>query len=168
MFELRLEEFESLDCLVRKLKGLHLGPDEGESGVAIPAKVEHQVHGGYQRCLQLILRVDQSTQQFLTCLFHLQKPSLQFCKGGKLDITIILGEEVVDDFVVLREERLRVCGPSQCADDLVAAEEGDVLGGAGGTSGTRLSLMKSPSMILVMQYSPIELEIDIFFRFSEL
>jgi hypothetical protein len=74
----------------------------------------------------------------------------------------------MDNLIVLREESLHVGCPSQGADDLVAAQEGDVLSGEGGTSGTRLSLMKSPSMILVMQYSPIELEIDIFFRFSEL
>lgn len=58
----------------------------------------------------------------------------------------------MDDLVVLREECLHVSCPSQSADDLVAAEEGDILSREGSTSGTRLSLMKSPSMILVIQY----------------
>lgn len=81
---------------------------------------------------------------------------LQLREGWKLDLSDVLAHS--DDFnvvffVVLD---LLVVGPANEADDLVALEKGNVLNGREGTRGTRWSLMKRPSMTLVMQYSLIE------------
>lgn len=63
---------------------------------------------------------------------------------------------MISDVIVFCEKRLLLCRPSNCADDLVSAEKGKVLLCEKGTRGTSESLMKRPSMILVIQYSPIE------------
>ena len=56
------------------------------------------------------------------------------------------------DVIVFGVERLLVDGPSDCADNLISSKKGHVLSSGSGTRGTRASLMKRPSMILVMQY----------------
>jgi hypothetical protein len=75
----------------------------------------------------------------------------------------------VVDFGVEGGVQLRIGGPCQQTDDFVALEEVAVLGWAGGTCGTAESLMKSPSTILVMLYSPIDYNLFYFYcdRFHE-
>lgn len=82
---------------------------------------------------------------------------LQLRKGWKLDLSDVLAHRDGLDIVFLVVFDALVVGPAYEADDLVALEKGDVLNGRKDTRGTRWSLMKRPSITLVMQYSLIEL-----------
>jgi hypothetical protein len=58
---------------------------------------------------------------------------------------------------------LRLGGPGEQPDDFVALEEVAVLGVARCTFETAQSLMKSPSTIFVMLYSPIDYNLFYFY-----
>lgn len=81
---------------------------------------------------------------------------LKLGEGRKLDLGDVLAHSDDFDVFFLVVLDLLVVGPANEADDLVTLEKGNVLNGSEGTRGTRWSLMKRPSMTLVMQYSLIE------------
>lgn len=115
----------------------------------------HEVHYCNQCSFEKSVAIDEAAKQFIMDPLKKGECQLNLIKSRKFALLCVfdqmMGEQVSFRLAMI----LRFCRPTQHADDLVSREKEIVLNKAGDTEETGISLMKSPSIILVILYSPI-------------